>query len=105
MIVSGRYILVACGAFLLSIVFSFLSVLPWAGDDSPALGILWSLVFCAEAGLLIPVSLAITAELIDRQVHFRRFQWSKVFFRFLLALPICVGLLYAIWWVAIYVED
>ena len=102
---SVRYILAVCGALLLSIAFSFLSVLPWADNDSPATGMLWGLVLWVEACLIIPASLGITAELIDRKVHVRRFRWSGAFFRFLLALPICIGPLYASWGVAIYVEN
>ena len=102
---SARYVLVACGAFLLAMFIAFLTVLPWAHEDSPGLGLLWMMVFCAEAGLIIPLSLAINAEVIDRKVHSRRFQWSKALFRFLLAVPVCIGPLYAYFWVSIYVEN
>jgi hypothetical protein len=69
---------------LLSTIVSLLSVMPGAGDDSPGLGILWFLVFVAEASLLIPLSLGIAAEVIDRRAQLRRFQWPRVFLRFLL---------------------
>jgi hypothetical protein len=102
---SLRYLLVACGAFLLSIALSFLSVLPWDDPGTPAVGMLWGLVLWAEACLIIPVSLAITAELLDRQVHARKFRWSKALVRILLALPIGLAPFYANWGVAIYVAN
>jgi hypothetical protein len=101
----ARYALAACGAFVLSAFVAFLTVLPWAGEDSPGLGLLWEMIFCVEAVLIIPMSLALTAELVDRKVHSRRFQWKKVFIRFLLAIPMCIGPLYAFWWVSFYVEN
>jgi len=100
----ARYALAACGAFVLSAFVAFLTVLPWASEDSPGLGLWGEMVFCVEAALIIPMSLALTAELVDRKVHSRRFQWKKVFLRFLLAMPICVGPVYAFWWVSPYVE-
>jgi len=102
----ARYLLAALVAFLMSIVLSFISIFPWARiDDSPGLGILWILVFILEASLLIPLSLGLTAELVERKVHARRFKWSKALSRSLLALPMVVGPVYSVVWVHFYVES
>jgi hypothetical protein len=98
------YSVTACVACLLSVVLSVLSVLPWASDDSPGIGILWVLVFLSEATILILFSLSVTAELIQRKVLARRFRWSKALLRFLLAIPMAVGPLFAIVWVIPFVE-
>jgi hypothetical protein len=74
-------------------------------DGSPGLGILWFMVFLIEATLIIPLSLAATAELIERKVQKRPFGWSHVFTRLLMALPIAVGPLYAVMGVHLYVES
>ena len=73
-------------------------------DGSPGLGILWFMVFLVEATLIIPLSLAATAELIERKVQKRPFGWSHVFTRLLMGLPIAVGPLYAVMGVHLYVE-
>jgi hypothetical protein len=54
------YFVTAIFAFLLSLVVSFCAVRAWAGsdDDSPALGILWILLFVGVSGLLLPYASA-----------------------------------------------
>jgi hypothetical protein len=79
--------------------------MPGAGDDSPGLGILWFLVFVAEASLLIPLSLGIAAEVIERRAQLRRFQWPRVFLRFLLPPPIVVGSLCTAVWIMPYIQS
>jgi hypothetical protein len=90
-----RYLLTGSIACLLSIAISLAVVVPFARDDSPGLGFLWFLVFIAVATLLIPLSLGVTAELIQRRVLARRFEWPKAVLRSLAALPVAVGPVYA----------
>jgi len=99
------YTLVAFGGLLLSVFISILTLAPFGFDDSGWLGLLWGVVFCAEAALIIPFSLALSAERIDRKLHARRFRWTNVLLRFLLAVPIFAGPVYAFWWVSMYVDD
>lgn len=94
------YVLTAISAFFLSLVVSFCAVRAWAGsdDDSPALGILWILLFVGVSGLLLPLCLGLTAELVQGKILARRFSWLRGLLRVLLALPVGVGPVYA-WWV------
>jgi hypothetical protein len=94
------YIATAVFGFLLSLVASFFVVRGFAapGDDSPALGMLWILLFVAISGLLVPVCLGFTAELVQAKVLVCRFNWGRGLLRVVLALPIGVGPVYA-WWV------
>lgn len=91
-----RYMLTALIVFMLAIALSFFSILPFvpAGDDSPGLGLLWLFVFFAETSLLVPLSLGTTAELIERKVQGRSFEWLRALKRFLIALPIAIAPLY-----------
>ena len=95
----ARYLVAVVAAFLSSIIISLLFMVLFygRGDDSPALGILWFLSILFAASLLIPLSLGVTAEIIDRKIHARPFKWLKALWRFLLALPISLAPLYAIW--------
>jgi hypothetical protein len=88
----GRYLLAAFAAVLLALVISFLATLFFAnaGDDL-GIGFLWAIIFASVASLCLPLSLGITAELIQRKVLARRFMWSKALLRSLMALPIAVG--------------
>jgi len=90
------YLLGAIAACLISIVLSFLTILPFvASDETPVVGgFYWLYVFLLEATLLVPVSLALTAEVVERNVQARRFSWPKACRRLLVALPIAVGPLY-----------
>jgi hypothetical protein len=92
------YFVTAIFAFLLSLVVSFCAVRAWAGsdDDSPALGILWILLFVGVSGLLLPLCLGLTAELVQGKILARRFSWLSGLLRVL--LPMGVGPVYA-WWV------
>lgn len=94
------YVATAVFAFLLSLVVSLCAVRAWAGpdDDSPALGMLWILLFVGVSSLLLPICLGLTAELVEDRVLACRFNWLKGLLRVLLALPIGVGPVYA-WWV------
>jgi hypothetical protein len=102
-----RYALTAIAAFLSSIVLSFLTILPFVpkDDDAPGGGIVLILLVVFEASLLIPLSLAVTAEMIQRKIQARRFQWSKALSRYLLALPVAIGPVYATIWVAPLMES
>jgi len=106
-IVTTRYLVTAVTAFLLSIVVAFVTVLPFSlhDDGSPGLGILWFMVFLVEATVIVPLSLGATAELIERKVQNRKFRWSNAFTRFVMALPIAIGPLYAAICVNLYVEN
>jgi hypothetical protein len=90
------YVLAAITAFLCSILLSFLSVLPFgsAGDDSPVLGILWFFLLIGEGSLLVPLSLGITAEAVQKTADGRRFKWSRALLRFACAIPIAAGPVY-----------
>ena len=102
----ARYLLAGFVALALSIVISFLITLPFGQADSPkALGLLWIIVFLPVTGLLIPLCLGVSAELIERKVAVRRFEWPKALLRSLLALPIAVGPAYAFVCVFPYVES
>src|SRR5215469_8523940 len=106
LITISRYVLAACAAFILSLVVSILitsAVAPQ--DDSPAVGLLWFMVFVAVATLLVPIGLGTTAELIQRKVLSRRFQWSNALVRSLASLPILIGPLYAVTSVLPFRED
>jgi hypothetical protein len=100
-------VLTAIGAFLLSIILSILTVLPFvpAGDDAPGNGLLWFLVIVGEASLLVPFSLGVTAELIQRKIQRRPFRWSKALLRFACALPIAIGPAYAVLFVMPYIDS
>jgi hypothetical protein len=93
------YLASAIFAFLLSLAVSFCAVRVWTGpdDDSPALGIMMFLLFVGISGLLLPVCLGLTAELLQDKVLAQRFSWLKGLRRVLLALPMGVGLWYAYW--------
>lgn len=85
----AQYLFTGLVALVLSVVISFLIILPFGGADSPkGLAVLGFLVFVPVTSLLVPLCLGITAELIARKVSVRRFKWSKALMRSLLALPI-----------------
>jgi len=106
LITTARYLLAALVAILLSVALSFFSTFPWArAGDSPALGFLWFFLFIAEAAILVPLCLGITAELVEQKAQERRFKWSKALSRFLLALPIVVGPIYSLVWVHLWIES
>jgi hypothetical protein len=94
------YVVAAIFAFLLSLAVSFGAVRAWAGsnDDSPVLGMLWILLFVGVSGLVLPLCLGLTAELVQGKVSSRRFSWLRGLLRALLALPVSIGPVYA-WWV------
>jgi hypothetical protein len=100
-----RYILAACAAFGLSFVVSILITVPFAQDDSPGNAILWFMVFLAMVTVLVPLGLGTTAELIQRKILLRSFQWSKALVRSLACLPILIAPLYAIMSRLPYTED
>jgi hypothetical protein len=66
------------------------------GERGDSLGaiLLYLFVLTIEAILFVPFSLAVTAELVQRQVLARRFMWSKALTRFLLGLSIAAGPVY-----------
>jgi hypothetical protein len=91
-----RYVLVTLAAAF-SATFIALCLLVFVispHDDSPAMGILWFMLSWLLAALLIPVSLGVTAEIVERRFQSRRFRWLRAFVRSLLAIPIMLGPLY-----------
>jgi len=102
---AALYLLVAVGAFALAVAVSFVSVLPLASDDSPGLGFIWGIIFLFEAAVLIPMSLALTAEFVERKSQTRRFSWAKAFARFGMALIIGAGPLYTCFYVLGRIES
>jgi MFS family permease len=99
------YVLAVLVALVSTVVSSFLSVLPFASDDSPALGFLRGLIFLAEVCILFPLCIGITAELLERRRQQRRARWGNLLWRFPCALLILTGPLYAILFVFGTVED
>ena len=103
----ARYVITAVAVLLFSVVLSMFSVMAFvpASDGSPGDGLLWIFLFVAEAALLVPFSLGLTAELIERKAQGRDFQWLKGLKRFLIAIPISIGPVYALTCVWPYIED
>jgi hypothetical protein len=99
------YLLVALGGFALAVAVSFLSVLPLASDDSPFLGFIWGIIFLLEAAVLIPLSLALVAECVERKSQGRKFSWPRALARFGMALIIGVGPLYTCFYVLGTIES
>ena len=102
-----RYFLVAVVACLLSLVISFFVMgLFLSNNENPVVGGVFSFfLFLPMGGLLVPLCLAITAELVERKVQSRDFSWSKVRGRFLVAIPMAIGPLYTALFVVMRVED
>jgi hypothetical protein len=101
-----RYLLVALAALFLSIIISFLTIqLFIPADENPVIGgLFWLFALLVEGTLLVPLNVAITAELVERKVQERRFSWSKAGGRFLVAIPIAIGPVYIAWFVVITAE-
>ena len=77
-----------------------------ANDENPVVGGLFSFfLFLPVGSLLVPLCLAITAELVERKVQSRAFSWPKVRGRYLVAIPIAIGPLYTALFVVMRVED
>jgi len=102
-----RYLLAGLAAFFLSIVISFATTITFVPvDENPVVGgLFWLFAFLAEVSLLVPLGLAISAELIDREVQARHFSWPKAQRRFLVALPMAIGPVYAILFVFMRAEE
>ena len=85
-------------ALFSSIVISRLTIqLFIPADENPVIGgFFWLFTLLAEGTLLVPLSLAITAELVERTVQARRYSWSKARRRFLVAVPMAIGPVYAV---------
>ena len=99
------YILIALGAFALAFALSIFSVLPLATDDSLGVVFLWAILLLFEASILVPLSLALTAELVERKAQRRSFSWVRALARFALALVIMAGPLYHFLYVQPYIEN
>jgi MFS family permease len=93
-----RYLLAGLAALFSSVVISFLTIqLFIPADENPVIGgLFWLFALLAEGTLLVPLSLAITAELVERKVQSRRFSWSNALRRFLIAIPMAIGPVYAV---------
>jgi hypothetical protein len=93
-----RYLLAALAGLFLSLLISFLTIqLFIPADENPVVGgLFWLYALLAEGTLLVPLSLAVTAELVERKVQSRRFSWSKARWRFLVAIPMAIGPVYAV---------
>jgi hypothetical protein len=100
----ARYALVVVLALVSSALLSLLSTMVsakvwgWKGD-SPAYGLFSLFLFVGCAILIIPLSLGVTAELVERNVQARRFSFTKALWRVLAALPMTGFSLYAWGWV------
>jgi len=99
------YTLATITSLASSALFSLLTILPFASDDSPGLGILWGLIFVAEVCIIFPICIGFTAELLERRHQQRRVQWRNLLWRVPCALLILTGPLYAILFVFGTVED
>lgn len=102
-----RYLLVAVVACFLSLGISFFVMgLFLSNDENPVVGGLFSFfLFLPMGSLLVPLCLAITAELVERKVQSRAFSWPKFRRRFLVAIPMTIGPLYTALFVVMLVED
>lgn len=101
----AKYVLAVAVAIPSVILISFLSVLPFASGGGPGAGILWFIVFVAEATLLIPISLGLTAEWIERRAQKRSFKWSRALGRSAGLLPAMLAPLYWMTSVAPFVDS
>lgn len=103
----ARYLLAAFVAIFVALVLSFvlLRVVVAAKDDSPAVGLVWFMLAVPLAGLLVPLTLGVTAEMIERKAWRRSFRWSRALFRCGLALPIVFGPIYTWLWVTPYLNS
>ena len=104
------YLVAGLAALLLAGVTSVLITLPLARPDdttsnNAALGMLWFLLVLLQASLFVPLSLGVTAELVERKVQVRRFHWPKALWRSLIALPILVGPVYYFYFVDGYTSS
>jgi hypothetical protein len=101
------YLLAVIAAFLISIVISFVTILPFvASDEAPVIGgLFWLYALLLEVCLLVPLSLALTAEIVERNSQARRFSWPKACRRCLVALPIAIGPLYTVLFVVFTVKN
>jgi len=102
-----RYVLATIAAIFVSFFVAFISVafVIAPNDDSPVLGLLWFMLAVVLAGLLVPVSLGVTGEMVERKAHGRSFRWLKALLRSLIALPIVLGPVYTAFWVTPWVES
>ncbi len=91
-----RYVLATVAALLVSFLAAYVLMIevlmpladnPASGPDATdgITGFFYSAVF---ACLLVPITLGVTAEIIERTAQGRRFNWHKALFRSLLAVPI-----------------
>ncbi len=94
-----RYALVTLAAVFSAIFIAFCLVafVISPHDDSPAMGLLGFILSSLLAALLVPLSLGVTAEIVERRAQRRRFCWLGAFVRSLLAIPIMLGPLYGYW--------
>jgi hypothetical protein len=99
-----RNLLVTLIVCALAMFLSFLTIQPLAKHDSSGLGILWFLVFFAEAAFMVIFTLALTEELVKRKARHHKFRWSKALRRYLIALPIAAVSLCASIFVLPYME-
>lgn len=94
------YLAAAVGGFFLSLAISLITMaLLFPRDDSPALGMVLFGLSAIVATLLIPLSLGVVAELLQRGVSARKFQWSSAFWRVLISMPVMAAPLYSLGWV------
>jgi O-antigen/teichoic acid export membrane protein len=94
-----RSVLTAVAALSLTVVLSFVTVsliVPHV-DDSPGVGILWMFVLLIETMLLIPFSLALTAELVERKAQGRSFACLNLGRRLLVLVAAAVCLFFGLW--------
>ena len=94
--VAALYALAALASIALIVPVSRQSVLVWLhpADDSPVYGMIWVLLFLAQYAVLVPISLAITGELIERRTQKRSLSWTRMIARCGLGWLALAGLLY-----------
>lgn len=102
-----RYLLAVLAALFSSLVISYLTIQLFLPSDENYVvgGLFWLFTFLAEGILLVPLSLAVTAEFVESRALARRFSWHKARKRFLVAIPIAIGPIYTTLFVVLRVED
>lgn len=92
--------------FCLSLAVTLLTMaLLFSHDDSPALGMVLFGLCAIVAAFLIPVSLGVVGELLQRNASVRRFQWSSAGWRALRAIPLMLAPSYSFGWVLLLRPD
>ena len=94
-----RFVITAVIAVALTVVLSFAAafLINPDADGSPGDGILIMFLLMVEAMFLIPLSFALTTELVERKAQGRRFAWLKLGGRLLVLIAAAVCLFFGLW--------